>query len=75
MRKLTTSHHDYPHDDSEQPFEAVLDFFVCGSRQRPVQESETHQEHIPLDERPHGSRRSRQAGAAKSSLLHLFDPS
>jgi hypothetical protein len=75
MRKLTASRHDLPHDDPEQPFEAVLDFFVCGNRQRPGQDSETDQEQIPLDECPQGTRRSRQAVAPKSSLLHLFNPS
>ena len=75
MPKLTTPRHDLPHDDSEQPFDAVLDFFVCGGREHPMQDSDTHQERIPLDEHPHGTKRSRQAVAAKSSILHLFHPS
>jgi len=86
MPKLTVTGHDFlPKrqrrtfaevvNDSEQPFDAALDYFVCGGRQRPVQDSETHQEQIPLDEHPHGTKRSRQAVAAKSSILHLFDPS
>ena len=72
MSKLTTNHHNCLQDrqrrtfadvlnNSEQPFDAVLDFFTCGGRQRPMKESETHQEHIPLAEHPHGTKQSRQA--------------
>ena len=79
MPKLNQEHQDRMFadvlDDSEQPFDAALDYFVCGGRQRPVQDSETHQEQIPLDEHPHGAKRSRQRVAAKSNMLHLFDPS
>ena len=86
MPKLNTSRHDLLQDrqrrtfahvvsDSEQPFDSVLDFFVCGDRQRPMQDCETHQEQIPLDELPHGTKRSRQAVAAKPGMLHLFEPS
>ena len=31
-----------------QPFDAVLDFFICGGRQRPVQTRKTHHGRIPL---------------------------
>ena len=57
-------------DHSEQPLDAVLDFFSCGGRPRPMQHAETHQERIPLAEHPHGSKRSRQAvdGAARLSM-------
>ncbi len=86
MPKLTVTGHDFlPNrqrrtfadvvSDSEQPFDGVLDFFVCGDRQLPMQDCETHQEQIPLDELPHGTKRSRQAVAAKPGMLHLFEPS
>ncbi len=59
MIKLPTARHDVFHDrqgrtfadvvnDSEQPFNAVLDVFVCGAQPRPVQDSQTHHEQIPL---------------------------
>ena len=81
MPKLTVNHHDFlPNrqrrtfadvvNDSEQPFDSVHDLSICGGQQRPMPDSETHQEQIPLDERPHGTRRPRQAVAAKSSILH-----
>jgi hypothetical protein len=83
MFKLNTSRHDFLQDrqgrtfadvlnDSEQPFDAVLDFFFCGGRQRPMQDSETHDERIPLAEHPYGTKRSRQAVdvAARVSMEH-----
>jgi hypothetical protein len=41
MSKLTTTRHDFRQD-------AALDFFICGGRQRSMQDSETHHEPIPL---------------------------
>jgi hypothetical protein len=83
MSKLTKSRHDSLHgrqgrtvadilNDSVQPFDAVLDFFICGGRQRPMQDSETRHERIPLAEHPHGTKRSRQVvdGAARLSMEH-----
>jgi hypothetical protein len=86
MPKLTVTRHDFlPNhrrrrfaemvNDSEQPFDAALDYFVCGGQERPMQDSEAPQEQVPLDEHPHGAKRSRQRVAAKSNMLHLFDPS
>ena len=86
MPKLTVTHHDFlPNhqrrrfaemmNDSEQPFDVALDYFVCGAQERPMQDSEATQEQLPLDEHPQGVKRSRQRVAAKSNMLHLFDPS
>jgi hypothetical protein len=55
MPKSTTSRHDSLQDrqdravagllnDSEHPFDSILDFFICGGRQYPVQDRETHLE-------------------------------
>ena len=57
MPKLTATRHDSLQDrqgrtfadvlnDSEQ--DAVIDHFICGDGQRPMQDSETHHEQIPL---------------------------
>jgi hypothetical protein len=73
MPKLPTTHRNCRQGDSEQPFDDILDFFVCGGRERPVQDSEADNEQIPLDEHPHDAKRSRQA--AKSNTLRLFNPS
>ncbi|MGO9112074.1 MAG: hypothetical protein ACLP9L_22850 [Thermoguttaceae bacterium] len=35
-------------NDSEQSFDATLDFSICEGRKRPMQAFETHQERIPL---------------------------
>jgi hypothetical protein len=61
MLKLLTTHHDVRQD-------AILDFFICGGRQRPMLDSET----IPVAEHPHGTKRSRQAVgvAARLSMEH-----
>jgi hypothetical protein len=59
MLKVTTTRHDFLRErqgtmvadvlnDSEQSCDAVLDFFICGGRQGPVQDPETHHEQIPL---------------------------
>ena len=69
MTTLTATHHNFllnrPRrtfadvlNHSKQPFDAVVDFFIHGGRQRPLQHSE---ERIPLVEHPHGTKRSRQA--------------
>ncbi len=83
MTTLTAIRHDFvPNrqrrtfadvlNHSEQPFDPILDFFIYGGRQRPMQDSETHQERIPLAEHPHATKRSRQAvdGAARLSMEH-----
>lgn len=61
MSKLTTTRHAFLQD-------SVLDFFICGGRQRPMQDSENHQERIPLAEHPHGTKRSRQAVGVATHL-------
>ena len=79
MPKLTATSHAFLQDrqvrtfagvlnDSKQPF----DFFICGGRQRPLQDSETHDERIPLADHPYGTKRSRQAVdiAARVSMEH-----
>ena len=59
MTKLNTTRHDDLQDrqrkavadmlnESEKPFDAVLDFSICEGRQLPRQDSETHPEPIPL---------------------------
>ena len=59
MPKLNTTRHDLFQDgqgrmfadllnDSEQPSDAVLDFFICGDGQSAIQDSETRHERIPL---------------------------
>ena len=62
-------------NDSEQPFDTVQGFSICGGRQLAIQVSETHHELIPLAEdevqppiddlfyaeHPHGTKQSRQA--------------
>jgi hypothetical protein len=59
MPKSTTTHHDVLSDrrgatvaevlnDSEQPSDAVLDFSICGGRERPMQNSEIRDERIPV---------------------------
>ena len=76
MTKLTATHHDFllnrPRrtfadvlNHSKQPFDAVVDFFIHGGRQRPLQDSE---ERIPLVEHPHGTKRSRQAVGVATRL-------
>jgi hypothetical protein len=58
MPKLNTTRHDLFQDghgrmfadllnDSVQPSDAVLDFFICGDGERPMPDSETHYEPIP----------------------------
>lgn len=54
MPKLTTPRHDVLQD-------AVLDFFICGGRQRPMHAFETCHEPLPVVERSYGTKRSRQA--------------
>ena len=65
MSKLTTTRHDFCQD-------AVLDFFICGGRHRPMQDSEPQQERIPLAEHPHDTKRLRQAMdvATRLSMKH-----
>jgi hypothetical protein len=41
MSKLITSRHDSLQDN-------VLDFFICGGRRRPMQDSKTHHKQLPL---------------------------
>ena len=59
MPKLTTTRHDFHQEhqggvfddvlnNSEQPCDDVLDFFISEDRKRPMQDSETHHEPIPL---------------------------
>jgi hypothetical protein len=55
-------------NDSQQPFDAVLDFSICGRRQRPMKVSGTHHEQIPTVEHPHGTKHSRQAVSAMAHL-------
>ena len=86
MAKLTVTGHDFlPNrqrrafadvmSDLEQPFDAVLDLSIYEGQQRPMPDSETHQERIPLDEYPHDTKRSRQAVAAEPNVVRLFHPS
>src|SRR5271165_6091342 len=59
MPKLNTNHHDDLQnrqgktvndllDDSEQSFDGTLDFSICGGRQLPIRDAETHSEQLPL---------------------------
>ena len=61
MPKLITPRHDFRQN-------SVLDLFICGGRQRPMQDSETYLEQIPLAERPNGTKRSRQAAGVATHL-------
>ena len=78
MPKLTTTRHDCLQDhqrkrfadvlnNSQQPFDAVLDFFTCGG-QHSMQDSETQHRGIPLVEHPHGTKRLRQAVGVATHL-------
>ena len=40
---------------SGKPLDGLFDFFICGGRQRPSQDSETHQVENSLAEHPHGT--------------------
>ena len=79
MPKLTTTRHDFLQDrqrrtftdvlnDLKRPFDKVLDFFICGGRQHPMEGSETNHEPIPLAGHPHGTKRSRQVMDVATSL-------
>jgi hypothetical protein len=61
MSKLTAIRHAFRQN-------SVLDFFICGGRQRSMQDSETHDKQIPLAENPHGTKRSRQAVGVATHL-------
>ena len=68
-------------NDSEQPFDTVHGFSICGGGHHPIQDSVTH-ELIPLteveaqppiddlfsSEHPHGTKRSRQAVDVQAHL-------
>jgi len=79
MLKMTTTRHDSLQgrqhkmvanvlNDTEQPFDTVIDLSICGGRQYPMQDIETHDEQIPLAEHPHGTKRSRQAADSATRL-------
>ena len=65
MSKLPTTDHDLIQD-------ALLDFFICGGRPHPMQDSEPHHEEIPLADFPHDTKQSRQAEnvATRLSMEH-----
>jgi hypothetical protein len=59
MSEVATIRHDLIQDrqdsmfvdvlsDSEQSFDAVTECFICGDRQRPMQDSQTHHEQVPV---------------------------
>jgi hypothetical protein len=94
MPKLNATRHDLFQDgqgkmfadllnDSERPSDTVLDLFICGDGERPIQDSETH-EGIPLtglvqeleaqppdfssSQHPESTKRSRQAMSVVTDL-------